>query len=151
MSIWGRMCVYMQFSTLNARICTSSPPTWSRNTQNTIIYLLNRQQHTIEICIWHIIDNNKGQYILSIDKSRVSISISNMENNCMWKQYFMYKDSLGWAIQRVLVHEVLFLFSIFEIEMLILLWAILKIYWPLLLLIICHVQISIVCYCLFNI
>ena len=38
--------------------------------------------------------NNKGQYILSIAKSRVSISISNMENNCMWKQYFMYKDSL---------------------------------------------------------
>lgn len=27
--------------------------------------------------MWHIIDNSKGQYIL-----RISISISNMENNC---------------------------------------------------------------------
>jgi hypothetical protein len=36
---------------------------------------------------------NKGQYILSIAKSRVSISISNMESNCMWKQYFMYNCS----------------------------------------------------------
>ena len=27
MSIWGKICVYMQFSTLNVRICTSSPPT----------------------------------------------------------------------------------------------------------------------------
>jgi len=41
-----------------------------------------------------IIDNNKGQYILNIAQSRVSISISNMENNCTQKQYFMYKDSL---------------------------------------------------------
>jgi len=109
MSIWGRMCVYIQISILNIRICTSSPCMWSRNIWNTIIYMLNRQQHTIDICTWHIIDNNKGQYILSSAKSRVGISISNMENNCMWKQYFMYKDSLyGWPRQRVFVHEVLF-------------------------------------------
>jgi hypothetical protein len=37
--------------------------------------------------------NNKGQYILSIAKSRVSISISNMENNYMQKQYFLYNCS----------------------------------------------------------
>jgi len=43
MSIWGRMCVYMQIYTLNIGICTSSPSMWSRNIWNTIIYMLNRQ------------------------------------------------------------------------------------------------------------
>jgi len=30
------MCVYIQISTLNIRICTSSPCIWSRNIWNTI-------------------------------------------------------------------------------------------------------------------
>src|SRR6267378_5605037 len=110
--------------------------------------MLNRQ--------WHKIDNNNSQYILSISKSRINISISNMENNCTQKQYVMYKSLYDWPTpgKEPLYMKYCFhiqLFSIFEIEMLTLLLAILNIYWPLLLSIICHVQISIVCYCLFNI
>ena len=76
------------------------------------IYMLNRQYHTIEIYTWHIIDNNKGQYILSIAKSRVSISISeqlyvktipHLQGLFVW---------LAHPRQRVFVDEVLFLCTI---------------------------------------
>jgi len=79
---------------------------------------------------------NWQQYILSIAHSRISISISNMENNCTQKQYVMYKDSLyDWLTpgKKSLYMKYCFhiqLLSIFEIEMLTLLLATLNIYCP---------------------
>jgi hypothetical protein len=97
-----------------------------------------------------------GVRILSIAQSKISISILSVENNYMWRQYITYKDSLyRWLTPGDQYKESLYvmyclhiwLFSTLKIEILILLWAILKILTPILR----HVQSSIVCYCLFNV